>query len=265
MEFVRKKKYDIGDLVHIVQILREPGGCPWDREQTHTSIRSNLIEETYEVCEAIDLADQVLLCEELGDLLLQIVLHTRMEQEAGTFNFEDVCDGICQKLIYRHPHVFEAEEQISTETVLDNWETLKNAEKGRESARDRLESVPASLPALMRSQKVQKRAGKFGFGYNGVAAALADLEDEVCELREAIETGANVDGEVGDVLFSAVNVAQKAGTDAEESLTRSCERFVSRVEKVEELAAKGYGKALGEISDAERDLLWKEAKRLALE
>lgn len=257
MEYERKDRYDIADLVDIVRILREPGGCPWDAEQTHESIRNNLIEETYEVADAIDQRNTHLLCEELGDLLLQVLMHTRMEEEWGTFGFDDVCDGICKKLIYRHPHVFGEVQAATSGQVLENWEALKNTEKGRETAAERLDSVPASLPALMRAGKVQKRADAFGFGYASVNRALADLDAEVAELKEAIRTGEGQKAESGDVLFSAVHVARMLEIDAEEALTESTGRFAARVKAVERLAD---GEDLAAMDDARRDVLWKKAK-----
>lgn len=259
MEFAQKQRYDIQDLVEIVHILRSPGGCPWDREQTHASIRQNLIEETYEVAEAIDLADDHLLCEELGDLLLQIALHAEMEAETGRFTFDDVCDGICKKLIYRHPHVFGEGQDLSTRQVLKNWEALKNTEKGRETAADRLDSVPQSLPATMRAAKVQKRAGDFGFTYPNAEAALLDLESEVRELREAIAQGSGQAGEAGDVLFSAVNVARLVKCDAELALTQSTNKFAARVKAVEAMAQTS-GKTLEGLDAETLDAYWKQAK-----
>ncbi len=237
MEFVPKEFYNAEDLVQIVRMLRAPGGCPWDREQTHESIRPNLIEETYEVADAIDQKDETLLCEELGDLLLQILLHTAMEEERGAFTFNTVCDGISKKLIYRHPHVFGEQKQLSSGQVLANWETLKNREKGRASAKDRIDSVPKSLPALMRSAKLQKRALDFGFCYKENAqGALQDLEGEIAELKQALQAGEDPEWELGDVLFSAVNVSRELGVEPEEALTRSANRFAERVKAVEQFA-----------------------------
>lgn len=260
MDYPRKSQYDIGDLIEIVRILRAPGGCPWDREQTHTSIRKNLIEESYEVADAIDKADMALLCEELGDLLLQVALHAQMEAEAGGFTFDDVCDGICKKLIYRHPHVFAPHnDALTSDEVLVKWEELKNTEKGRESAADRLDSVPSSLPALMRSEKIQKRAADYGFRYINTIAALADLDSEMSELGQALSQNGNVAEEVGDVLFSAVNVARMQGVDAEEALSASTVKFARRVKATEALAA-AEGKTLEQLDAEELDVLYRRAK-----
>ncbi len=236
MDFTAKEHYAIEDLVQIVRLLRSPQGCPWDREQTHASIRKNLIEEAYEVAEAIDLGEKELLREELGDLLLQVLLHAEMEQEAGVFGFDEVCDAICKKLIYRHPHVFEVEQNLNSGQVLANWEALKNTEKGRQSAAQRLDSVPVSLPALMRSEKLQQRALDFGFTYKDVYGALDDLESEIHELKQALHAQEEPGPEMGDVLFSAVNVARELHLDAEEELSHSASRYARRVKEVERLA-----------------------------
>lgn len=259
-ELMHKDRYGIEDLLAIVAKLRAPGGCPWDAEQTHQSIRNNLIEETYEVVEAIDTGDAHLLCEELGDLLLQVVFHVQIEFEEGRFEFEDVCDGICKKLIYRHPHVFKDLEVSGTEEVLKNWEDLKNAEKSRETAAERLDSVPTSLPALMRTAKIQRRAASFGFCYPGIEAALADLDSEVEELKEAIRTGEDIEGELGDVLFSAVNVSRFVDVDSEEALTHSSNTFSDRVKRVERMAAE-EGKNLDGLVEETLDRYWKAAKK----
>lgn len=259
MDFVRKERYGIQDLLKIVHILRAPGGCPWDSAQTHTSIRQNLIEEAYEVVEAIDLADAPLLCEELGDLMLQVALHAEMAAETGAFGFDDVCDGVCQKLIYRHPHVFEGAGELSEGQVLKNWETLKNLEKGRETAADRLDSVPASLPGPMRAAKVQKRAAAYGFTYPDAHAAIADLESELAELKQALAQGRGEAEEIGDVLFSAVNVARLLHCDAEYALTASTNKFAARVKAVAVMAAQA-GTPLEDLDAVALDVLWKRAK-----
>lgn len=261
MEFRRKERYTAQDLVRIVALLRDPAdGCPWDKEQTHQSIRSNFIEETYEVLEAIDLADAHLLEEELGDVLLQVALHCQMEAEKGVFDFDAVCDGICKKLIYRHPHVFGDTVAETTDQVLSNWEALKNAEKARTTAKSRLESVPAAFPALMRAAKVQKRAGAYGFAYPDAAAALTDFESELAELKAAMASGEGVEWELGDVLFAAVNLGRMLGQDSEQALSRATTRFQNRVIACE-AQAQAEGRALEDASPAELDRYWKAAKQ----
>lgn len=261
MAFRQKEHYRVEDLLEIMQLLRAPGGCPWDREQTHRSIRKNLIEETYEVCEAIDNSDAELLKEELGDVLLQVVFHAEMEREQGTFDFDAVCDGICKKLIVRHPHVFADAAADTPGEVLRNWEAIKKREKGQTSATEAMRSVSRTLPALMRSEKVQGRAAKAGFDYPDVHGALADLRSEVDELSAAIAEGspADITGELGDVLFSAVNVARFVAVDGEEALGLSCEKFIRRFEQVEQLA-NSRGVDLAQADMKRLDDLWREAK-----
>lgn len=261
MNFSVKERYDIADLLRIMELLRGEGGCPWDREQDHKSIRSNVIEEAYEVVDAIDRENSAMLCEELGDLLLQVVFHSRMSEEAGEFSFYDVADGICKKLILRHPHIFGDVVVHNSEEVLNNWDAIKKVEKGQQSATDTLRAVPAAFPALMRSQKVQKRAGKTGFDYPDAQMALGDLESEVAELKEAIaaQDKSGCMEEAGDILFSAVNVCRKLGLDAEECLGQSCEKFIDRFERVEQLAAKQQVEM--ETASLDRlNQLWSEAK-----
>lgn len=263
MEFQFKQKYSINDLLEIMDILRGEGGCPWDREQTHTSIRKNFIEEVYEVCEAIDKNDISLLKEELGDVLLQVVFHSRMEKELGNFDFDDVTDGICKKLIVRHPHIFAGEENARTaDEVLVNWENIKNSQKGMTTRTESMENVPRVLPALMRAQKVQARAAKSGFDYPDIRYALADLTSELSELMRAVADG-DKDAcaeELGDLIFSCVNLSRFLSLDSEEALTASTDKFIKRFSQVEQLAkTKGVDMTLSDIS--ELDELWKEAKK----
>lgn len=261
VEFSFKERYDIADLLEIVRLLRAPGGCPWDREQDHRSIRKNLIEETYEVAEAIDMHSVPMLREELGDLLLQIVMHTQMETEEGNFTFSDVCNEICQKLIVRHPHVFGDVRVGSSGEVLKNWEAIKQKTKGQTTALQTLQSVPKTLPALMRAGKVQHRAAKVGFGYPDTAAAFRDLQSEVRELSAELQAGNGQAAaqEAGDVLFAAVNVLRQLGQDPEELLGETTERFVRRVGESERLAAE-KGWALPGCTPEQLDACWREAK-----
>ncbi len=264
LDFTVKNRYNMQDLIRIMKILRSDEGCPWDREQTHQSIRKNFVEETYEVCEAIDTQDVELLKEELGDVLLQIVFHTEMEQEQGAFDFDDVCTGICKKLVLRHPHIFSDVKVNDSAEVLQNWDAIKKKEKGQESFAQTLQGVSKALPSLMRSAKVQQRAARAGFDYPNVQWAMIDLRSEVEELSEAIaqQDKANCVEELGDLLFSAVNVARFIGTDAEESLSQSCEKFIARFAKVEALANE-QGIDMKSSSIEELDKLWKKAKMLA--
>lgn len=261
MDFNYRNKYDINDLLRIMDILRSDSGCPWDREQTHDSIRKNFIEETYEVCEAIDNNDSVLLQEELGDVLLQIVFHSKIEQEIGSFDFSDVADGICKKLIERHPHVFSDVKVENADQVLNNWEQIKQKSKGQENYTQTLKSVPITLPSLMRAQKVQQRASKSGFDYKELSQALSDLKSEIVELEQAIENNdtKNASEELGDVLFSAVNVSRFLEIDSEYELGLATEKFIKRFETVEKLAKE---KNI-DLKTAEADVLdelWRDCK-----
>lgn len=261
VSYEKKEKYSIDDLLRIMEILRSEEGCPWDREQTHPSMRQDMIEEAYEVCEAIDLNDTDLLKEELGDVLLQVVHHARIEQEQGSFDFQDVCDGICRKLIQRHPHVFADVQVDGTEQVLNNWEQIKQQSKGQITGAQTLLSVPKTFPALMRAQKVQKRAAKTGFEYPDLFWAMDDLESELDELQAAIdeEDPQQCFEELGDVLFSAVNIARFLKVDAEDSLNASTEKFINRFCKVEQLAQQ-QGIDLEQASVEQMEQLWKQAK-----
>ncbi|MBQ4533831.1 MAG: MazG family protein, partial [Ruminococcus sp.] len=189
VEYEQKQNYNIDDLIDIVRLLRSEGGCPWDREQTHESIRTDFLEETCEVIEAIDLKDTELLREELGDVLLQVVFHCRIEEELNSFKFEDICDGICKKLIIRHPHVFGEVIADDTDQVLKNWDAIKMETKGQTSYTDTLNSVAKSLPALMRAQKVGKRAMRAGMDFRCADDAIACIANEKKELDNAVLSG----------------------------------------------------------------------------
>lgn len=260
-DFNFKDSYNFDDLVLIMKILRQPGGCPWDAEQTHESIRRNFIEETYEVIEAIDKADSELLCEELGDSLLQVVFHAQIAQDAGNFDMNEVCDGICKKLIIRHPHVFADVKADTSEKVLENWDAIKMQTKEQKTQAEVLDSVSHSLPALIRAHKVQHKARKFGFDWQDVTGALDKLSEEITELRQAIEKG-NTDEcfeEFGDVLFSAVNVSRFIDVEPEHALSSSCDKFISRFAKVEALANE-RGIDMKTATLEELDALWDEIK-----
>ncbi len=260
INFVRKERYGMKDLENIVSILRAPGGCPWDMEQTHASLRRGLIEESCEVIEAINEESPGHLKEELGDVLLQVVFHADIEKDAGRFDLEDVADGICKKLIFRHPHVFGDVTVSGTDEVLSNWEDLKREEKSQQTYTDTLNAVAKSLPALWRAEKVQKKAKKAGFDWPDAQGAVDKLSEELSELREAIAQGTNVEEELGDLLFAAVNVSRFVHADPEETLNAATEKFISRFAKVEELA-KAQGQDMAQMSLTELDKLWEAVKR----
>ncbi len=259
IDFVRKNSYGLKDLENIVSILRSPGGCPWDAEQDHKSLRRALLEESCEVIEAIDEESPAHLQEELGDVLLQVVFHADIEREAGRFDLEAVADGICKKLIFRHPHVFGDVSVHDSEEVLVNWDQLKRQEKSQETYTDTLTAVAKSLPALWRAEKVQKKAKKAGFDWPDASGAVDKLSEELAELKEAMEQGTNIQEELGDLLFSVVNVSRFLKADPEEALNAATEKFISRFAKVEEMALS-QGKDMAQMSLEELDKLWERAK-----
>lgn len=260
IDFQYKDSYGVQDLVEIVKILRAPGGCPWDAEQTHESIRRKFLEEAYEAVEAIDEGSPEHLREELGDVLLQVALHARMEDEAGRFDMDGVADGICKKLIYRHPHVFGDVAVSGTGEVLQNWEALKRTEKGQATHTDSLDAVARSLPALWRAEKVQKKAAKAGFDWPDASGAMDKLSEELAELKQAVAEDSNVAEELGDLLFSCVNVARFVKCDPEEVLQQATEKFISRFRLVEQAAARSE-KSMEDMDLEELDKLWENAKR----
>lgn len=262
-EFVLKDKYNIDDLVAIIKVLRAPGGCPWDREQTHESIKKNFIEETYEVVEAINKQSTDMLREELGDVLLQIVLHSEMESENGNFTFDDVANDIVQKLVVRHPHVFGEVVANNTAEALNSWDAVKLKTKGQKNQTESMLSVPRELPALMRAQKIQHKAAKIGFDWDNVGGAVDKLYEEIDELKTAMEQGKRLDieDEFGDVLFSCVNIARFIDVDSEEALTASTDKFMSRFSLVEQMASE-QGIDMKSSSIEELDRLWDKAKKI---
>jgi len=259
---LQKSAYDARDLVTIVELLRLPGGCPWDMEQTHTTLRPDLIEETYEVIEAIDSADPVLLREELGDLLLQVVMHARIEEAEGRATFDEIAGDVCRKMIHRHPHVFGDVHVESSGEVLANWEVIKSEEKSRTTVTDKLHAIPRQLPALMRAAKVGKKATDMDFP--DAASALLKLREETDEVEEMFVAG-DRDGlteEIGDLLFAAANLARKAGIDPEEALTGATDKFIARFVAVEQLAAEQNQPLYG-MSEENKEILWQKAKKIA--
>ncbi len=229
VDFLHKDFYDVRDLIHIVDLLRGPGGCPWDREQTHQSIRRDLLEEAYEAADAIDTGDLANLKEELGDLLLQVVFHTSIERELSGMTLDQVADGVCKKLIFRHPHVFGCVQVENTDQVLTNWEILKQEEKGQKTETDVLRAVARALPALWRAEKVLKKAEKAGFPSADEQTRRDRLTQAVCSTQYP----ADAQAAVGDVLFAAVNLARAMGVDPEQALTRATDAFIDKVAELE--------------------------------
>lgn len=262
--FEFKDYYDVDDLVEIVSILRSEDGCPWDKVQTHESIRKDFIEETYEVIEAIDLKDPELLREELGDVLLNTVFHAQIETENGNFNFNDVCNDICHKMVVRHPHVFGDVSADTTEKVLDNWDKIKMDTKGQTTYTETLESVAKSLPALMRAEKVGKRASKAKMDLQDASDALECLKSETVELEQAMQSNVAEDvyEEFGDVLFSCVNLARKLGIDPERALVDSTNKFIGRFSRMETLIRSNGIEDMQSLDISELDAYWHKAKNL---
>ncbi|MBE6795641.1 MAG: nucleoside triphosphate pyrophosphohydrolase [Ruminococcaceae bacterium] len=262
VSFEFKEKYNFNDLVEIVRILREPGGCPWDMEQTHQSIRENFLEETYEVIEAIDTNNRELMQEELGDVLLQVLMHSDMARTEGWFTIDDVADGISQKLIIRHPHVFGDVNVNSTDDVLKNWDTIKRQTKDQRTQSEAMAAIPATYPALMKAQKVQEKAKKAGFDWREADGAFDKISEEAAELKEALARGdkASVEDELGDLLFSVVNTARFCGCEAETALDKATKKFMARFNIVERLASE-KGIDMKSASIEVLDELWDCAKK----
>lgn len=263
IDFEFKEKYDFSDLVNIVRVLREPGGCPWDAEQTHTSIRENFLEETYEALEAIDTGNAELLKEELGDVLLQVALHADMARTDGQFDINDVADGISKKLIIRHPHVFGDVSVSDTDEVLTNWDDIKRKTKNQKTQSEAMAAVPETFPALMKAQKLQGKAKKAGFDWENADGAFEKLFEESKELREAVKSGNkdDISDEAGDLLFSAVNVVRLCGADAETSLELASKKFMKRFTVVERLSSERKID-MKTATLEELDALWEEAKEI---
>lgn len=249
---------NLEELIAVIAKLRAPDGCQWDREQTHLSLRPNMLEEAYEAVDAIDDNDMVHLKEELGDVLLQVVLHAQIAKEDGAFTIEDVAKGIKDKLIHRHPHVFGDVKVNSTKDILDNWDKLKAEEKKhRKSAMD---GISRAQSALMSAQKISKKAVKTGFEWPDEQSLYDCIYSEFEEFKEAerAENRENMEEELGDILFAVVNLARWNKIDAEQALLKSNKKFMTRFRKMEELATK----PLTEYSFEEFDALWKKAKKV---
>ena len=258
-DMLAKERYSFDDLVTVVEILRSDIGCPWDREQDHKSIRKDFIEETYEVIEAIDTDNPELLREELGDVMLQVVFHARIEEEKESFCIDDVANDICEKLIHRHPHVFGKVIADTSEKVLSNWEKIKSEEKERRTVTDKLRSIPPMLPALMRAEKVGKKAACFDF--ENKEQVMDKVCEELCELGEAIEENdiAHVEEEMGDLLLTVTSLCRKLGIEPEVALNKATDKFINRFETLEnEVIARK--KDVNSMTMSELDAVWEEIK-----
>ena len=244
------------ELVRVMARLRSPDGCPWDREQTHRSLRPYMLEEVYEALEAVEEEDWSRLADELGDVLLQVVFHAQLASERGDFDIEDVCGHIVTKLKRRHPHVFADSIADTPDEVIDRWEKLKREEEGYQDRESAVDGIPASLPALQRAYKLQKRASRVGFDLDDVSGPRAKVAEELQEVDEA--DADSVEDEIGDLLFAVVNLARFLNVEPEGALRRANERFSSRFRSVEQGA--GTPERLREMSLEEMDELWERAK-----
>lgn len=254
-------KKDFQDLLDIIETLRNPGGCPWDREQTHESLKSALLEECYEVIDAIENEDEDALIEELGDVLLQVVFHASIGKEDGYFDIMDVIGGISNKMINRHSHVFGNEEANTSEQVLVNWDEIKKEEKGIKTLTEEMQNIAKSLPATTRAYKVQKKAKKVGFDWDDVNCAMDKVKEELNEIKEVYncEDKSIIEGEVGDLLFACINVARFLEVDGELALDKTIKKFIKRFSYIENEAIKN-NKNLKDMTLEDMDKLWEEAK-----
>ena len=257
-----KKRYTFADLVKVMDKLRSRDGCPWDKQQTHESLKRYLIEESYEVLEAIDDNDMNSLYDELGDVMLQIVFHAKIAQQNGEFDISDVTTAICEKMISRHSHIFGSAVAHTPGDVIKNWEVIKKQEKNHNTQTDVLKGVPKSMPALLRSGKVQHKAAHIGFDFEQAEQAIEKLREEIVEIEQDIKAGKDLAEECGDLLFSAVNVVRLLGIDPEITLQNATDKFIRRFEYVEKLAMQkniDMKKSSLEVLDA----LWNDAKKAA--
>ena len=259
VDFENKPAYGVYDLKKLMELLRSPDGCPWDSEQTHESIRRNLLEEAYEAAEAIDEDDAEHLLEELGDVLMQVVFHADIAAKAGRFDLDDIADATCRKLIRRHPHVFGDVKAANGSESLVFWESIKQEEKQQETVSEAMSSVAKNLPALWRAEKIQKKAAKAGFDWPDYSGALEALRAELDELESAIASGEGIEEELGDILFSVVNTARFFSIDPEMALGCSSDKFISRFKRVED-AVRDAGMRLDDMSLDELEAFYQKAK-----
>jgi len=258
--YEERQRHGFGDVMRVVRRLRAPNGCPWDREQTHASLKNALLEECYELIDVIDENDDLYICEEMGDVLLQFALHAAIAEEQSAFTERDACTELVEKLIYRHPHVFGGIRVSGSDEVLKNWDALKMAQRNQRTQTEVLKSVPKSFPALLRSRKVQKKAADVGFDWDSAEEAFPKIAEETEELRLAMQEKSNIDEEMGDLLFAVVNVARLLKMEPEFLLMRATDKFIARFERMESLALED-GHALKELTFREQDVLWDVAKK----
>lgn len=255
-----EKKYTFSDLKEIIDVLRGENGCPWDKVQTHESLRKDMLEEAYEAVDAIDKKDMDNLKEELGDVLMQVVFHAAIAKENGNFTLDDVIQGICEKMVYRHPHVFGTANANTPDEVLQKWEVLKKQEKHITTQAEAMKQVPAAMPALLQAQKVQKKAADVGFDFFDAVGAMEKVKEEIAELQEEMQKpNGNIEEEFGDILFASVNIARFLKINPEFALTKSTKKFINRFEYVEN-AVISAGKQVSDMTPEALDLLWDEAK-----
>ena len=257
-------------LTAIIRVLRSPGGCPWDREQTHESLIRGMIEEAYEVVDAIEKGDAKNLQEELGDVLLQVVMHAQISEEAKGFSMVDVLNAVSEKMLRRHPHVFNKNSSenpqnkaIPVDKVVELWENVKQDEKDTNSQTEEMKNIPRQLPALLKSEKIQAKARRVGFDWDNVSDAFLKVKEETLELEEACMLGdkSHIRSELGDLLFAVVNVARFLDIDPEEALNLTSERFIQRFSYIER-QARAQGRSMSEMTLGEMDQLWEQAKSL---
>jgi len=258
---INRNRYDMNNLINIMETLRSNEGCPWDAKQTHLSLREYVIEEAYEVVDAIDNDDIDGLSEELGDLLLQVVFHSQIAKEEGYFNILDVISGICQKLIYRHPHVFKDIKADDADQAVESWNSMKDKEKNVTSYTERLKSIPNSFPSLLKSYKVQKRAADVGFDWDNITGAIDKLEEEYREVMHELKANdkEKLEEELGDLFFAIVNVCRFLDINPENAINKTINKFVDRFEFIEKESIK-QGKDLKNMTLKEMDELWEIAK-----
>ncbi len=259
VSFEKLERFGIRDLEYVLDRLRAPGGCPWDREQTHQSIRNDFLEESYEVADALDRNDLDALCEELGDVLMHIVFHASIGKQYSEFTFRDVVTEIVRKMVYRHPHVFGPAVVRTSDEVLANWDKLKKTEKHYSGISDEMKRIPKCFPGLLRSRKIQSKATKIGFDFDSPEAALEKVMEEADELFAAMKSGDGREEEFGDLLFSVVNVGRLLHLEPEEMMQRSNDKFVDRISRMESLAHE-QGTELYEMDTAEQNELWEKTK-----